>query len=171
MRTGTDEAGGATARPSRRLLRTAVGALSAVLLVVMLAITSVDVIGRYFFNAPLRGAFEISEVAMALLIFAGLPLVCLERGHVSMTMLTEYLGPRGRRIQAVATNLVSAVVLGVLAWQLWKLATRLLGYGDATLFLGIPLGPVAILMGALAGLSGLLLLVNAVAAARQRASE
>ncbi|MDZ7810788.1 MAG: TRAP transporter small permease subunit [Arhodomonas sp.] len=43
-------------------------------LVLMLAVTTVDVIGRYFFNAPILGAFEVSEVAMALLIYAGLPL-------------------------------------------------------------------------------------------------
>lgn len=159
--TDADSATADTSGGFERLLRGVIGAASALLLVLMLAITTVDVVGRTFFNTPLMGAFEISEVAMALLIYAGLPLVCLDRGHVSVTLLTERLGPSGRRIQAVLVGVVGAAVLAALAWQLWVLAQRLFSYGDATMFLHIPMGPVAVAMATLSALSALLLLGNA----------
>ncbi|WP_440997240.1 TRAP transporter small permease [Arhodomonas sp. SL1] len=152
----------------RRWLRGIIGAVSAVLLVLMLAVTTVDVIGRYFFNAPILGAFEVSEVAMALLIYAGLPLVCMDRGNVSVTLLTERLGPGLRRIQATVVSLVGAGVLGVLAWRLARQAMRLSSYGDTTMFLSIPLGPVAWGMAVLTGVAALLMLANALAIARGR---
>lgn len=148
-----------------RGLRGVIGAVAACLLVLMLAVTSVDVVGRYFFDAPLLGAFEVSEVAMAMLIYAGLPLVCLERGNVSVTLLTERLGPAARRVQESVVHLVGAGVAGVLAWQLAAHAARLFTYGDATMFLGIPLGPVAAVMAALTGLAAVILAGNAFAVA------
>ena len=49
-------------------------AASAILFVLML-VTFVDVVSRYLFNWPLRGAFEVTELMLLVLIFAGLPLV------------------------------------------------------------------------------------------------
>ena len=53
----------------------ALGAAASLLLLVMMLLTFADVLGRYVFNTPLRGAFEITELALLSLIFAGLPLV------------------------------------------------------------------------------------------------
>ena len=47
---------------------------AAVLLFAMMVLTFVDVWGRYFFNSPVPGGFEVTELMMAALIFAGLPL-------------------------------------------------------------------------------------------------
>jgi len=41
----------------------------------MMVLTFVDVVGRYLLNRPLRGAFELTELGLVVLIFAGLPLV------------------------------------------------------------------------------------------------
>ena len=76
----------------------ALGAAAAVLLLGLLAVTTADVIGRYIFNWPLRGAFEITELLLLALIFAGLPLVSRADEHVTLDFIDAALGQRGRRM-------------------------------------------------------------------------
>lgn len=49
-------------------------AVIALCLLAMVALTVFDVAGRYFFNMPLSGGYEISEILMGLTVFAALPL-------------------------------------------------------------------------------------------------
>ena len=53
--------------------------IMAVFLFVMMVLTAADVIGRYVFNAPISGAFEIVQYLMALVVFLFL-LTHLNRG-------------------------------------------------------------------------------------------
>ncbi len=53
----------------------------------MMVLTCVDVVGRYFLSRPIFGAFEITEMLLAALIFAGLPLVTLRNEHVTVDVL------------------------------------------------------------------------------------
>ena len=62
-------------RFASRARRPALGVTSAAVLFLMMAITAVDVAGRYVFNKPLTGGFEITELLLAALIYCGLPLV------------------------------------------------------------------------------------------------
>ena len=49
----------------------------------------------------------------------------------------------------VLANFLGAAVFAVIAWQLWKQADRLMGYGDVTSYLRLPLGPIVYFMAAL----------------------
>ena len=52
-----------------QLLQKTLGLFAAIVLFLMMTITAVDVVGRYFFNKPLAGGFEITEIGLALLIY------------------------------------------------------------------------------------------------------
>src|SRR4029077_1450758 len=65
----------------------ALGVIAAVLLFGLMVLTCVDVVGRYFLNRPVYGAFEITEMLLAALIFLGLPLVTLRNEHVNVDVL------------------------------------------------------------------------------------
>ncbi len=136
--------------------------VAACLLLVMMALTFIDVIGRYVFSAPLPGAFELTEILLGLVIFAGLPLVTLRGEHVSVDLVTSRLSPPMRNFLARAAAVITLAVLSVLAWRLWVLALDLTSYGDATVFLRIPLGPVAAVMAVLAVGGALTALIVAV---------
>ncbi|SVB94388.1 uncharacterized protein METZ01_LOCUS247242, partial [marine metagenome] len=41
------------------------GFLAALVLMLLMIITFIDVLGRYLFSAPLPGAFELTEIMMA----------------------------------------------------------------------------------------------------------
>jgi len=138
-------------------LRVAAG----VLLLAMMAVTFVDVVGRYAFNAPLPGAFELTEVLLALVIFVGLPIITARREHVTVDLVTARLPGVAQAGLARLATLVTALVLAVLAWRLGQSALDYAAYGDATVYLGIPLGPVAGFMAACAAVAALVALTLA----------
>src|SRR5438309_6380198 len=60
----------------------------------MMCLTFVDVVARYLFNSPIRGGFELTELTLLVLIFAGLPLVSHGDEHVTMDFIDRMLPPR-----------------------------------------------------------------------------
>lgn len=137
------------------------GLFAALLLFAMMALTFADVLGRYAFNSPVPGAFELTEVAMGLLIFAGLPLISARDGHVAVNIVDEMLPARILRLRTLLLDLVICGCVGLLAWSLWDKGVQLSKYGDATAYLGLRLGPVLHAMAALSVLTALALLGKA----------
>src|SRR5258708_13499759 len=74
----------------------ALGFSAAILLFCLMMLTTADVVGRYIFNWPLRGAFEITELLLLTLIFAGLPLASRADEHVTLDFIDMLLGDGGR---------------------------------------------------------------------------
>ena len=72
------------------------GIAASAILMAMMCLTFVDVVARYVFNRPLRGGFEITELLLLVLIFAGLPLVSHADEHVTMDFIDRLLGERAK---------------------------------------------------------------------------
>lgn len=127
----------------------------------MMLLTFADVIGRYVFNWPLRGAFEVTELALLVLIFAGLPLVTQADEHVTMDFIDRWLPKRGAvLLQRVVHLFCAAIILG-LAWQVWIKAGKIAGYGDTTDVLKIAVGPFVYFMTLTIAVTGVLHVVKA----------
>jgi len=104
----------------KRILETAQHAIGAVLVVslsLMVALTFVDVLGRRLLNTPVFGATDITEHLMAIIVFAGLPLLTARRGHLSIDLLDTWLLRPGLRWWHKAVDILIAAVLGLIAWQ------------------------------------------------------
>ncbi|MDO4723935.1 MAG: TRAP transporter small permease [Comamonadaceae bacterium] len=143
-------------------------------LALLSCITTVDVVGRYVFNAPLQGAYESSELLLAVLVFSALPRVTWHRQHLMVSMIDGLLGRMGLRIQQIVVALVSALVLGALAYFLWLHAMQLASYGDMSNALQLPIAPFAYAASCLTALAALAALLglfvrNLGAAAQQQA--
>jgi TRAP-type C4-dicarboxylate transport system permease small subunit len=120
----------------------------------MMLLTFADVVARYLLNWPIRGGFEITELALLVLIFAGLPLVSHADEHVTMDFIDRLLGRRrGAWIRGM--HAVCAAIMFFLAWQVWIKATRIASYGDTTDVLRITVGPFVYFMAAMIALTGL----------------
>jgi TRAP-type transport system small permease protein len=137
------------------------GAASAILLAMML-LTVVDVVGRYLLKRPVRGAFEITELMLVVLIFAGLPLVSYADEHAVMDFVDRLLGPAGRRGLWRVVQAVCAAFMFLLAWLVWLKADRIWAYRDATDVLRVPYGPFVYFMALMIGLAGAIHLYKAV---------
>lgn len=140
-------------------LSRALSLFTALMLFALMWITLADVIGRDLFQAPILGAFEITEVMMGIVVFSGLPQVTMTDGHVAVTLLDGFLGPMARNVQRALVNLVCAGVLVLMAWQLWETADTMASYNDISLFLEIPLAPTAYFMAVMTGLCVPIILV------------
>ncbi|WP_232830398.1 TRAP transporter small permease [Oceanicella sp. SM1341] len=116
---------------------------STLLILALTAVTCVDVVGRYWFNTPLAGAFELTELLLGALVFAALPLCTRDGGHVEVDLLGMMLGPRGAGLLTAFGNLFAALVLAVFAWRLGVEALRLGADGAVTNALRLPMAPVA----------------------------
>lgn len=112
--------------------------MAALILLLLVALTCVDVVGRYFFNSPLVGAVELVETCMGAITFFSFPLMFLRNDHIVVDLIPQfrrgYLG-----------WIVSLVFLAVTFFVAIKLGDRVFDYaarafedGDVTEYLGIP---------------------------------
>jgi TRAP-type C4-dicarboxylate transport system permease small subunit len=132
------------------------GVAASAILFCMMTLTFVDVVARYVFNRPLRGAFEVTELMLLVLIFAGLPLVTHAGEHVTMDLIDRFLGAPARHLMSRLVELGSAALMFLLTWLMWIKAGRIAGYGDTTDVLRITVGPFVYFMTAMILLSGLI---------------
>jgi len=130
------------------ILQSTLGVAAVVILLCLVGITCVDVVGRYFFDSPLSGAFELTEVMLAALVFSALPLTTERREHVEVDVLNFMLSPKINRLLSAFAGLFSAALLATFSWRLFSHATDALQTGATTNALLIPLAPFGYLAGA-----------------------
>jgi TRAP-type C4-dicarboxylate transport system permease small subunit len=136
-------------------------AASAILLAMML-LTVVDVVARYGFSRPVRGAFEVTELMLLVLIFAGLPLVSFADEHAVMDFIDRVLGARAQRRLEGAVQAGCAAFMFLLTWLMWLKADRIWAYRDATDVLRIVYGPFVYFMALTCALAGIIHLYKVV---------
>jgi TRAP-type C4-dicarboxylate transport system permease small subunit len=140
-------------------LETTLGAVSAVVLFLMMLVTTVDVVGRYVFNKPLAGGFELTEMMLAALIYCGLPLVSKRREHIVIDTFDTFMSRGVKRFFDVFADLVCFLTLSGIGYLIFRRAARVAEYGDTTSVLKLPLAPVAYLMGVMIVAAALIHLV------------
>lgn len=139
-----------------------IGTFAGVIIFLLMALTAVDVVGRYVFSRPFRGSLELTEVLMAIMIFAGLPLVTAKGSHVTVDISDAFIPSRAKRWLDLVVQLVCAVALTVLAWRLAIKASQLAAYGDTTAALLLPVYPLAWFMVLGTGLTAAAMAVRAI---------
>lgn len=137
-------------------LETTLGAVSAAVLFLMMLVTTVDVVGRYLFNKPLAGGFELTEMMLAGLIYCGLPLVSKRREHIVIDTFDGFMSRAVKRFFDVFADVVCFLTLSGIGWLIFRRAARVAEYGDTTSVLKLPLAPVAYLMGVMIVIAALI---------------
>ena len=138
------------------------GVPASVVLLAMMGLTVVDVVARYWFSRPVRGAFEVTELMLVVLIFAGLPLVSFSDEHAVMDFVDRLLGPRGQARLQRGVHVVNAAFMFLLMWLMWRKADRIWAYGDATDVLRILYGPFVYFMAITLAFAGVIHLYKVV---------
>lgn len=136
--------------------RGVLGAIVALGMFGMMAVTFVDVVGRYLFARPLPGSSELVQVLMAAVIGAALPIITGAREHVSMDLLSGLFRGAARRALDAAIDLFSAAVLAFLAMRLWDQAVNLQRAKAGTLYLDVPIAPVAYALAVFLGVAAII---------------
>jgi len=144
------------------------GRFAAAVLFLVMAMTFCDVMGRYLFNAPLPGTYEITQVGLGMLIFAALPLVTERAEHVAIDLVDTVLPPVWRRPLNAAIGFAGAVVMFGVAAAVWLQGIKVAADGLRTEMLHLPLAPVVYFMAVCCALSGAVLVGQAVSTLSHR---
>ncbi|HEX9490489.1 MAG TPA: TRAP transporter small permease [Stellaceae bacterium] len=136
-----------------------------------MALTFVDVVARYLFNRPIRGGFELTELTLLVLIFAGLPLVSHADEHVTMDFIDRMLPERAVAILIRAVHALVAALFFFLTWQVLIKASRIAGYGDTTDVLRIAIGPFVYFMAGMIFLTALVHLFKVFVPGERRSNQ
>lgn len=154
-----------------RALAPALRYLTAAVVLALMAVTCIDVLGRYLLNKPLTGGLELTELLLAATIFAALPLVTRRGEHVSVDLF-DAITPRWlQRVQEFVAAAVGCACTAYVGWRLWLRAGQMVDAGETTAQLKIGLGVVTYGMSVLMGITALAFLVFALRGAVRGAHE
>jgi TRAP-type transport system small permease protein len=135
--------------------------IAAAVLLALMLLTCVDVAGRYFLNQPVWGGFELTEMMLAMVIFAGLPLVSLRNDHVTVDLFDPVTPDWLFRIQHLIAGAIGTACTAYLAWRLWLRAGNMVAAGETTAQLKITLGWLTYAMSLLMALTAVALFIVA----------
>ena len=117
------------------------GDVSMIPIVFMTLLIVVDVLSRRFFNAPIKGSRDMTELAFSISVFLSLAWCAVKGGHVDLDVLVMRF-PKGLRLRVeVVILLLTTAMLGVLSWQLIVYGVRLQNMNQETAVLSIPVYP------------------------------
>jgi TRAP-type C4-dicarboxylate transport system permease small subunit len=137
------------------------GLVLAALAVLMTADVALRALG-----APIFGALDLVQLALVVVVFAGVAHCGRGDGHVAVDLFAARLGPRAAFASQVAIKLATLAILALLAWRMGVRAWSA-GPGDASNLLEVPRWPFyafatlgAALYAAMLGLEAMALLAR-----------
>ena len=138
------------ADPSRlkkkRSLSTYLSYIGNAALAAMMLLATVDVIGRYFFNSPVLGAYEMTEYLMLILVFSFLALAQSARVHISVDIVFNRLPRRLQHVLDRLNHLICLLMMVLVSWMSIQRIWELKRTGEASVLLKIPDYPFAVFL-------------------------
>lgn len=139
-----------------------IAVIAAFVLVAMMLLTVGDVVGRYFFNSPIKGTWELVGLLLVCAGTWGLGYCQMQKAHISITVLVNRFS---RRVQIIINSLAYFIGLAgfsLICWRMFLLAKKylLLPRGNVTDTLGLPYFPFMLVLSIGAGIMALMLIVD-----------
>ncbi|MBN0989245.1 TRAP transporter small permease [Amphritea pacifica] len=114
--------------------------IAATTLFLLMLLTCSDVVGRYFLSNSIDGTTELTEIALAILIFAEMPVITWRGGHVVVDILDRMMGRTVIKLLGLFSVFLIASSLYFIATQIYFLAERSFRRSEVTEFLQLPVG-------------------------------
>lgn len=125
-------------------------------------LTMVDVTLRYLFSAPIPGLDEATQLTMAVIVAASLPIGIATRNHIAIDFFRRPIGPQ---FQAALEAVGDALILGMmvlLTLRFGAYSERLTVRHDITTIIALPLAPfwwaVTVMLGICAAMQAVVFL-------------
>lgn len=93
------------------------GQTSAALIAVTNIIVVIEVLMRYAFNKPLRWGLDVTLALMIAFSLLATGYVQQRKTHITFGLVVEHLPRRAKRIVAIISTAISAILCGIIAWQ------------------------------------------------------
>ncbi len=128
------------ARAVQRLSRV-INMIGVAFLMPMMFLTTVDVILRYFFNRPIKGGMEYSEVMMVIIIWLGFSYTLQVEGHVKIELFVSRLSKNTQIYFDIFACLIGLTLTGLLNWFGYMLTLNSYLNGEEMDVTSLPLYP------------------------------
>jgi TRAP-type C4-dicarboxylate transport system permease small subunit len=136
--------------------------IAAIVLAAMMMLTVADVVGRYFFNSPIKGTWELIGLLLVCAGTWGLGYCQMQKAHISINIILQRFSPRVQALMLSFTYLVGLAAFSLLCWRMFVMAMRysstMKGYVTDTL--EIPYPPFMFALSIGAGIMVLILIVD-----------
>ncbi len=93
------------------------GYLGAAVVLLLAAMTVIDVGGRYLFNSPLKGAFEMTGLMLAVIAACGIAVTTADNQHIKVDLVFDRLSSSQQRILLFVSASISVGIFAILTWQ------------------------------------------------------
>jgi TRAP-type C4-dicarboxylate transport system permease small subunit len=145
---------------SRSICAALLETICAVVLLLLAALTGVDVLGRYLFNTPVPDAADYARGLMGILVFGGLPQVSRRNAHMRAGFFDNAFRGRAIAVRESVVTAASALACGAWAWQLARQAAELQASGELLGMVPLKVGVLVWGMAGFAAISAVLLLTH-----------
>ena len=112
--------------------------LSGIAVLWIIAITCVDVVGRYFFNSPLYAGSEMVQVSMAFVIFLSLPGLFFKNENIIVDLFPFFKKGYVGWVMGGVFLAATAYCLWIIAGKTYSYAKRSLEDGDTYEYIILP---------------------------------
>lgn len=136
--------------------------IAAYTLVVMMLLTVADVTGRYFFNKPVLGTYELVGLMLICAGTWGLAYCQIQQGHIRVGVLFDRFSQRLQTIFNTLAYVIGIVGLSLICWQTVLMAKEYFSFGDQGISptLGLPIAPFILVLSVGTGMMTVTLLVD-----------
>ena len=116
--------------------------ISAMSTFVLMLLTTADAGGRYLFNSPITGAYEVTtNYLMVAAVFLGMAFGYRKGAYIRVTLLTDRLSRKAKLVLNHLVQAISVLYGAALVVATYLQALRTLDTGTTLSTLDIPLGP------------------------------
>ena len=138
-------------------------AVAAIVLGIMMLLTVADVTGRYFFNHPINGSWELIGFLLVCGGTWGLAYCQVTKAHIRVTVLHDIFPPRPKALITFVAYLTGLLAFAVIFWRSILLTKKyILESGHVSDTLEIPFYPFTILMAMGIGMLVIVLIVEVI---------
>jgi TRAP-type transport system small permease protein len=106
-------------------------------LLVMMMVTTSDVILRKVANKPITGTPELVELALGVAFFFAAPGVFARGANIAVDMIDQWRPQWSKALKRLSAVL-AVVTLGLFTWHMWKPMMDIITFGDTSADLQIP---------------------------------
>lgn len=107
----------------------------------MMILTTLDVAGRYLFNSPILGVFEMTEFLVLILIFSFLAYAQSNKAHVAVELLVAQFSDKLQVWIDLFNHTVCLLLMVLITWMGVRRALELMAVGGASPNLKVPAYP------------------------------
>ncbi len=140
----------------------------AFVLFAMMLLTTCDVIGRYIFNAPILGTFELTEFMLACLVFFSLAYAQSQKGHIAVDIFVSRFPETIQAVIEIFNYLVTLFILTLITWMSIARGFELKTVNEVSGTLQIPVYPFVFVVALGSAAMGLETLINLIAKLKGR---